>query len=601
MKELLVGLALALAILLTFQSTALAEEFNCTGALGAVTVDNLRVPQNATCTLNGTQVEGTIKVERNATLFATTVSVNGNVQAENAARVEVLPGSTVGGSIQIVQSGAAVIESTRINGDLYFDENNRFLNAASNQIGGNLQAFQNSGGLSITDNTIDGNLQCKENIPAPTGGGNTVKGNREDQCANLQPGQDEIRETRYGRVQSMPDSGLLGQWIIDGVAYLVDDKTSFVHLYGNFRIDGCVKVEYVSGTPRPARKMSTESDYKCGDDDDDDDGAFPEGKLYGKINSLPGGGIGVWNIGGLAFRVNAQTELDDSKAAFAPGVLVEVKFYTNAENVHVATRIEAKYRDDDDDDDDDDGDDLGDTRDGHAYGVIGNIPNGGVGLWTIGGIDYLVREFTELDDDDDTKLGVGVKVKVEYYVRSDQQRVAKEIEASDDEGAPTQSDHFKSYGFVDQMPASGFTGQWILGGVIFVTDPSTLFDDARALLAVGAYVEVEYRLVDGVNRVKKLESHVPPGAGADDDLGRIEAIERTATRSGSGTSSTVWVIGDQRYTVITATSLNGRQSELAVGNFAAVNSYVDDNGNRIATQVRGVAFDHTIHLPSVVR
>lgn len=49
---------------------ALAEEWVCRGALGATTVDNLRVPQDATCTLIGTKVEGTVKVESGAKLYA---------------------------------------------------------------------------------------------------------------------------------------------------------------------------------------------------------------------------------------------------------------------------------------------------------------------------------------------------------------------------------------------------------------------------------------------------------------------------------------------------------------------------------------------------
>ena len=36
---------------------ALAEERSCRGTLGQVTVDNLRVPQGATCTLSGTHVK----------------------------------------------------------------------------------------------------------------------------------------------------------------------------------------------------------------------------------------------------------------------------------------------------------------------------------------------------------------------------------------------------------------------------------------------------------------------------------------------------------------------------------------------------------------
>jgi hypothetical protein len=159
---------------------------NCTGTLGAVTVDNLDVPPGATCTLNSTRVSGNIKVYRNATLDANAVRVDGNIQTDGAAaRVNVSPGSFVGGSIQIFGSGAADIRGVDIDGDLQFDDNTRSLNAADNTIGGNLQAFYNTGGLSITGNTIDGNLQCKENVPPPTGENNIVKGSMEDQCTNF--------------------------------------------------------------------------------------------------------------------------------------------------------------------------------------------------------------------------------------------------------------------------------------------------------------------------------------------------------------------------------------------------------------------------------
>src|ERR687892_958996 len=88
---------------------ALAEERVCRGTIGAATVDNLRVPQGATCTLNGTYVKGTVKVERGATLRAFGIRVVGNVQAENARNVVIREGSRIGGSVQVVQGGAARI------------------------------------------------------------------------------------------------------------------------------------------------------------------------------------------------------------------------------------------------------------------------------------------------------------------------------------------------------------------------------------------------------------------------------------------------------------------------------------------------------------
>jgi hypothetical protein len=175
----------ALVILGLYASTAWAEERTCTGALGATTVDNLRVPQYATCVLNGTRVKGTIKVEFGATLRAEDIVVIGNVQAENARRVSVLEGSRIGGSIQVVQGGGATVSDSRVTGDILYDTNTAQLRALRNRVGGNVQAFQNNGGVNISRNVIDGNLQCKANNPPPVGGGNVVGGNKEDQCARL--------------------------------------------------------------------------------------------------------------------------------------------------------------------------------------------------------------------------------------------------------------------------------------------------------------------------------------------------------------------------------------------------------------------------------
>jgi hypothetical protein len=166
-------------------SPAAAEERTCRGTLGVVTVDNLRVPQGATCRLNGTFVKGTVKVARGATLVARGIRVVGNVQAENARRVVVTRSSRVGGSVQVKQGGAATVSSSRISGDIQYDANRRYLKANRNRVGGSIQVIGNSGGAEIFRNVVNGNLQCKENAPRPTGGGNRVGGNKEDQCARF--------------------------------------------------------------------------------------------------------------------------------------------------------------------------------------------------------------------------------------------------------------------------------------------------------------------------------------------------------------------------------------------------------------------------------
>jgi hypothetical protein len=163
---------------------AAAEEYRCTGRVGAVALDNIFVPDGASCVLERTRAKGNIVVGTGASLLATSVSVNGNLQAEGAADVSVAGRSTFGGSVQIVQGGSASIRRARITGDLLFDENTGPLLARENVIGGNLQAFKNMAGVRLVENRMNGNLQCKENIPAPTGSGN-IAASKEDQCARL--------------------------------------------------------------------------------------------------------------------------------------------------------------------------------------------------------------------------------------------------------------------------------------------------------------------------------------------------------------------------------------------------------------------------------
>ncbi|HEX5766249.1 MAG TPA: hypothetical protein VFY27_11820 [Woeseiaceae bacterium] len=180
-----IALTAATPLLVMAAAPAAAEERVCRGTIGATTVDNLRVPDNANCVLKGTRVKGTIKVESNATLRAEDVVVIGNVQAENAKNVRVLEGSRVGGSVQVKQGGGATVSDSRVDADIQYESNSAMLRVLRNVVGGNVQAFQNVGGVEIRRNTIDGNLQCKANSPPPVGGRNVVDGNKEDQCRRL--------------------------------------------------------------------------------------------------------------------------------------------------------------------------------------------------------------------------------------------------------------------------------------------------------------------------------------------------------------------------------------------------------------------------------
>jgi hypothetical protein len=183
----LTTVTLVLTSTLLAAGPAAADERVCRGSIGAETVDDLRVPDGASCQLTGTRVEGNIVVGTGSTLTARSVRVDGNVQAEGHRSVDVRD-SRVGGSVQVKQGASATVYRTAITGDLQYDANDRRLVAHSNPVGGNIQIVGNRGGVDVSANRVDGNLQCKENSPPPTGGANVVRGSAEDQCARLTGG-----------------------------------------------------------------------------------------------------------------------------------------------------------------------------------------------------------------------------------------------------------------------------------------------------------------------------------------------------------------------------------------------------------------------------
>ena len=585
-----VAVVIALGLLGVAAPTAQADDFNCTGTVGAVTKDNVDVPDNATCTLDGTTVEGNIKVGTNATMIAKGVKVDGNIQAQGAKNLVVNNGSTVGGSIQIEQGGSGNVTNVDVDSDIQFFSNSGAVEAKNNTVGGNLQADENTGGVSIIDNIIDGNLQCKQNNPPPTGSGNKAA-SLEDQCSTLggDGGNDDDDEIeRHGRIDSFPPKPYIGTWVIDGVNYTADSSTEFEQDYGAFVNGVCVEVEAKQST-LIATEIETEEDYQCsGRTDDDDDDA--DGELYGVVTKLPAGHIGDWVIGGKNFKATSDTEFESEGGRFAVGVTVQVEYSTSRDGVSIAKEIELKY--DDDDDDDDYGKSEG--AEGQSYGILESRPAGRTGNWTISGIVYGADSDTELDDDDDLKINDRVKVK--YTVQADGKRIAHEIDETDDDGDVSDKDNFKLVGFVQQMPSAGYIGTWKVAGVDFVADLNTEYEEDDGTFAIGAYVEVEYFRASGVNRIKEIETEVPPGAGDDDSVGRIRSM--SGSMQAASLDSSQWQIGNTLYMVTPATQLITDAGDLVVDANVIVNSYVAAGGSRTATRIKVIGeLQTSIYLP----
>ena len=167
---------------------ALAGDTPCLPNLGAVTIGG-NVVVDGVCTLNGTTVDGSVKLKAGASLLATSAIIKGSVQDEESGVERVrLSFTDVDGDVQLEEvAGARVsrIVDSAVGGSVQLEFNSAAFVVKDNDIGSDLQANNNTGGIEITGKDIDGNLQCQDNDPAPTGGGNTVGGSAENQCEGL--------------------------------------------------------------------------------------------------------------------------------------------------------------------------------------------------------------------------------------------------------------------------------------------------------------------------------------------------------------------------------------------------------------------------------
>ena len=399
----------------------------------------------------------------------------------------------------------------------------------------------------------------------------------------------------YGRVDSLPE-GLIGNWVVDGVTYLATAETEFERERGNFAVGRCVKIHALNTTPVPTiREIENERGYRCAHDDDDHDEFQGAGVLFGKIQSLPDTGlIGEWNVGGMTFVISPTTELKTRNGQFAVGVMVKVNFVVDANGTNLARKVEAKFADDDDGDDDD-GNGVFEGAEGHAFGTIDKLPTADLmGEWVIGAISYTVTADTRLVEPH-SNFVVGAKVRVKYYTDAEGNRIVRKIKTTNENSGAEDPNHFTLFAFVDQMPPSGFAGEWVLDNIAFVATGDTKFSEEHGTLGVGAYVKVEYFIRNGRNVIHELETQVPPGAGDDNNVGEIESMGDGLIAAGA--TALNWTIGGKSYTITPATDLNDLQSDLTVGSTALVNSYTAADGTQVATQIRGVTLNNRLFLP----
>lgn len=94
-----------------------------------------------------------------------------------------------------------------------------------------------------------------------------------------------------------------------------------------------------------------------------------------------------------------------------------------------------------------------------------------------------------------------------------------------------------------------------------------------------------------------METEVPPGAGDDDTIGKIESMDDNPTAAAVSANAT-WVVDGKSFVVTPSTRVSGA---LSTTDTVWVNSYAAADGSQVATRIVGVTLDNSLFLPVMRR
>ncbi|MCL4806856.1 MAG: hypothetical protein KJ062_03525 [Thermoanaerobaculia bacterium] len=281
----------------------------------------------------------------------------------------------------------------------------------------------------------------------------------------------------FGTVEAMPASGFVGTWTVAGKAVHVSAQTEIEQLLGPAKVGATVRVR---GTLRADGSVDAKNvEVKTGDD-----GAGTPARFTAVVSSMPASGyVGTWVVGGRTVHVSASTRVVETNGIPKVGSTVEVQGSERADGSVDAEEIEVRG-----------GAGGGGTEPGedlHVFGLIESLPSGSppLGDWTVSGRTIRVTTSTLLNAEGGV-FAVGAYVEAEGTSNPDGSLAAVKVElrrAVPPAGAAPTS--FR--GAVEVLASTpGWIGDWRVTGRTVAVTGTTLIDQERGTVALGALVEV---------------------------------------------------------------------------------------------------------------
>ncbi|RME47808.1 MAG: hypothetical protein D6796_07230 [Caldilineae bacterium] len=287
----------------------------------------------------------------------------------------------------------------------------------------------------------------------------------------------------HGFITALPGGGTLvltGTWTIGGLDYLVTTDTKLEH--GPFYVGLLVEVKFYRRSDGVL--VATKIEGKQQVDEEDKHTA----KAYGLIEARPMTGTlgsivltGTWTIGGVDYEATAETKFEAEHGPFDLGACVKVRYRVEG-TTNIALKIETKKAEE-----------CQDEHGEHSNRGFGFVesapPQGVIGTWIIGGVEYEITAQTKIKEEHGA-LGVGAYVKVKYRLEGGV-RMVHEIETHVPPEAGSVDDIGSLHLGGGALRTTGtLTQTWTIGGVDYQIIDATLLDDSQAPFANGQLVTV---------------------------------------------------------------------------------------------------------------
>jgi len=384
-----------------------------------------------------------------------------------------------------------------------------------------------------------------------------------------------------GKIETLPASGLIGNWTVGGRTVQVTSGTKIKTNAGGSAIVGaCVDVKgnNTSAAAITATSIDTRPASKCVN-------STPAGsiEIFGAVETLPAGGvIGDWKVAGTIVKVSAQTEIEQDAGPVAIGSCVEVEGTRNSDNSIAAKEIDVKSgiggcREDDDDDRD---------RDPMEFrGVVQTAPAAGSQMWTIAGRKVLVNSATTMTPPGRT-LQAGACVEVQGRLESDSSVTASRVQTLGNgvckNGLDRQAD-VSYFGKITSLPSGGLVGSWNVNGLVVTVSASTSINSDNGAPAAGVCVQVRGDF--GVsNTVVATRIETKPNSFCIAGTGVYQFEGVIQTRPANGVAG-AWRIANRDVTAAASTVLDTTKGAANVGACAAVTGALQANGSVNATRI----------------